>query len=173
MVWFRLKFGFRDVIISVFKCQGRNCFVLKVRDEKNIFVKCEEWNLSFALYLNRFKESLNKLPNTSWNPLTRDLKLLYTYNLTDIINWILSKLVKPISIQNLQFEIALLKEEIRAIKEKQELNSLVLQNHATSQSKYLKILPENSTTQDDIEFLNRPELLTKWLVQIKIVIWDD
>ena len=81
--------------------------------------------------------------------------------------------MKPISIQNLQFEIALLKEEIRAIKEKQELNSLVLQNHATLQSKSLQILLENSTTQDDIEFLNHPEFLTKLLVQIKLVIWDD
>ena len=49
MVWFRLKIRFRDVIGLIFKCQGPNCFVLKVRDERNIFVKCKGWNMSFFL----------------------------------------------------------------------------------------------------------------------------
>ena len=48
MAWFILTIRFRDVIGLIFKCQGQNCFVLKVNDKKNIFVKCKEWNRYFT-----------------------------------------------------------------------------------------------------------------------------
>ena len=77
------------------------------------------------LYLNKFKESLNQATNSS-NPLVKDPRILKTYNLTDIFDRFLSEPIKPWTLQNLHAEIDLLKKEIRAIKAKQERNSLVL-----------------------------------------------
>ena len=98
------------------------------------------------LYLNKFKESLNQI-STSLNPLTKGSKFLKTYNLIDILDKFPSKPTKPLTLQNLQTEIDLLKEDIRVIKTKQELDSLVLQNLAKE--------PTNSNTQHDTEFLNQ------------------
>lgn len=69
------------------------------------------------LYLDKFKESLNQATNSS-NPLARDPRILKTYNLTEILDRFPSKPVKPLTLQNLQTEIDLIKEEIRSIKAK-------------------------------------------------------
>ena len=82
------------------------------------------------LYLNKFKECLNQISASS-NPLTKDLRFLKTYNLTNTLDRFPSKPTKPLTLQNVQIEIDLLKKDVRAIKTKQKLNSLVLQNLVT------------------------------------------
>lgn len=54
-----------------------------------------------------------------------------TYNITDILNRFSSKKSKVVAIQNLQSEIVLLKEEIREIKVRQELDRIVLEQFST------------------------------------------
>ena len=82
------------------------------------------------LCLNKFKESLNQT-STSLNPLAKDPRLLKTYNLTNILDRFPSKPTKPLTLQNLQTEIDLLKKEIRAIKAKQPCSSKPSTNQRT------------------------------------------
>ena len=46
-----MKVGFIDVIVSIFKYQRRIYFILKVKNENNIFVKSEGLNKSFSKIL--------------------------------------------------------------------------------------------------------------------------
>jgi hypothetical protein len=66
-------------------------------------------------------------PSTSTSIFNSHPQVANTYNITDILNRFPSQKYKTITIQDLQSEIALLKEEIREIKAKQELDCLVLQ----------------------------------------------
>ena len=50
------------------------------------------------LYLDKFKESLNQT-STSLNLLTKNPRLLKTYNLTNIIDRFSSKPTKPLTLQ--------------------------------------------------------------------------
>jgi hypothetical protein len=116
------------------------------------------------------KTTLNKA-STSTSIFSSHPQVANTYNITDILNRFPSQKSKAVTIQDLQSEIALLKEEIREIKAKQELDRLVLQQLQLSANsdnfKPIEIQP-----RDNVEFLNYLSKVSiqKWHIRVTLVV---
>ena len=90
-----------------------------------------------------------------------------TYNISDILDRFSEPTVKTVTIQDLQSEIALLKEDIRLIKAFQELNRLVLQNLCTNKEK------QNSVSLDlSLQLINLIKLIVFLIILLKSLFKD-
>lgn len=76
-------------------------------------------------YLDQFKRVLDKPSRSSFHILSHP-PVTHTYNIIDILNIFPSKKSKPITIPDLRLEINILKEEIKEIKARQQLDLIVL-----------------------------------------------